>query len=143
VSIRLVRHALSVASAYRSLVAPEHGGVALFVGTVRPDRVRTGRVTALYYEAHLPVARRALERLERQARARFGLGAVVLWHRLGDLEVGEASVIVGAAAPHREAALSACRYLIETLKRDVPIWKSDRVRPERPRRRPRAPRRGR
>ena len=92
-SVALVRRPLSVPSAYRALSVDRAGGIALFVGSVRPDRVANGRVTALDYEAHEPVARRALAELEKKARARFGLGRVVLWHRLGRLEVGAVAVI--------------------------------------------------
>ena len=76
-----------------------------------------------------------LERLARTARRRFGAERVVLWHRTGRVAVDEASVIVGAAGGHRAAAFATARFLIEELKRSVPIWKTERARRERPRRR--------
>ena len=88
-SVRLSRRRLSVAAAMRSLEGDDLGGVVVFVGRVRPDRTRRGRVIALEYESHRPVAVAALDELERTARRRFGLGAVVLWHRLGTVPVGE------------------------------------------------------
>ncbi len=107
------------------------GAVVVFVGKVRPDRTRAGRVTALDYESDRPVALRQLARLERMAERRFRVRRVRIEHRIGRLPVGTASVIVGVAAPHRAAALAATKFLIERLKREVPIWKTDRRDPER------------
>jgi molybdopterin synthase catalytic subunit len=143
VSIRLSLRPLSVGRAYAELAHPKAGGITLFVGRVRPDRTRGGTVRALVYETHLGPARFALAELEREARRRFGLTGAVLWHRLGSLPVGTASVIVGAAAPHRDASFAAARFLIERLKSGVPIWKTDRARRARRRRRSPARRRGR
>lgn len=135
-SVRLVRRPLSVASAYRALESERAGGITVFAGRVRPDRVGPGVVRALDYEAHVSVAAHALAALEREASDRFGLTGVVLWHRLGRLPVGTVSVIAGAAAPHRDAAFRGARFLIDRLKARVPIWKSDRARPARRRRGP-------
>lgn len=119
---------LSVATAYRALDDPRSGGVVLFAGRVRPDRTARRPVRALQYEADRVMALEGLERLERFARARFGAREVVLWHRVGLLKVGTISVLVGVAAPHRAAAFAATRYLIDGLKRSVPIWKSEPAR---------------
>ena len=135
-SVRLTRNRLSVSAALRELGGDELGGVVVFAGRVRPDRTPGGRVSVLDYEAHRPLALAALAELERTARRRFGLGRVVLWHRLGPVPVGAPSVVVGAAAGHRAAAFAGARYLIEQLKAKVPIWKAERARPAR-RRRPR------
>ena len=132
--VRLFRRRLDLARVARSL-PDDAGGVVLFAGRVRPDRVRGGRVEALYYEAHEPLAIAALERVARLAERRFGLSAAVLHHRLGLVPVGETAVIVAAAASHRDAAFRGARFLIDQLKRRAPIWKSDRARPARPRRR--------
>jgi molybdopterin synthase catalytic subunit len=135
--VRLTTRPLSVPSAYRNLRDDASGGAAVFVGRVRPDRRRGFRVAALEYEAHATLALRALRSLEQEARRRFGARRVFLVHRLGTVPVGAPSVIVAVACPHRAAAFAACRFLIERLKRRVPIWKSDRVQPaRRPRRRP-------
>jgi molybdopterin synthase catalytic subunit len=143
VSVVLSRRPLSVARAYAALEGPTAGGITVFVGRVRPDRLGPRRVTALFYEAHAAPAIARLEAIERTARRRFGLTGAVLWHRLGTLPVGTASVIVGAAAPHRDASFRAARYLIDRLKSEVPIWKTDRARPARRRRGPPARRRAR
>ncbi|MGD0249923.1 MAG: molybdenum cofactor biosynthesis protein MoaE [Thermoplasmata archaeon] len=136
-SVRLTTRTLSVAGAMRALEGVGVGGVVLFAGRVRPDRTADGPVIALEYEAHGPPALARLRGLEREAHRRFGARRVVLWHRVGRLRVGEVSVIVGAACPHRAEAFAAARYLIEELKAVVPIWKTERARPaRRPRPRP-------
>lgn len=140
-SVRLTRRPLSVSAAVAELDRTGLGGVVVFVGRVRPDRSARGRVVALEYEADLAMARRQLAVLERSARRRFAAERAVVWHRLGTLGVGEISVIIGAAGAHRAPAFDATRYLIEELKRSVPIWKTDRVRPGRRRRRRPSPRR--
>lgn len=125
VTIRVSPRPLSVARAYAELQDSTCGGVVLFVGRVRPDRSGTRRVRALNYETHRELAERAFEELARQARKRFHVRQVVLWHRYGVVGVGEPSVIVGVSAPHRSSAFDAARFLIEQLKRTAPIWKHD------------------
>ncbi|HTW56301.1 MAG TPA: molybdenum cofactor biosynthesis protein MoaE [Thermoplasmata archaeon] len=133
-AVRLTDRPLSVPAAARALAGPGLGGVVLFVGRVRPDRTAAGRVVALDYEADRRRAVRRLEEIAREARSRFGAGRVVLWHRVGRVPVDAPSVIVGAAAGHRAPAFAAARFLIEELKRSVPLWKATRARPARPRR---------
>ena len=136
-SVRLTRRPLSVTAAARALGGAGGGGLTIFVGRVRPDRVRTGVVVALDYEADPVRALRAMERVESEVARRWNTTGTVLWHRVGRLPVGTASVIAGAAAGHRAEAFAAARALIERLKEEVPIWKRDRARPAR--RRPRRP----
>jgi molybdopterin synthase catalytic subunit len=141
-SVRLQRTALSIAAATRELSDPSLGGVVVFAGRVRPDRTPAGPVVALYYEVHTAPALDALRRLEREARRKFGAQRTVAWHRVGRVGVGQIAVIVGAACGHRSEAFAATRYLIDELKRTVPVWKEARARPARRRRplpaRPRA-----
>jgi molybdopterin synthase catalytic subunit len=98
------------------------GAVALFAGTVR-DTNRGRRVIRLEYEAWPEMARDEMLRIAAEAGQRFALSAVGLAHRTGALAIGETSVAVAVSAPHRQAALEACRWLIDELKRRVPIWK--------------------
>lgn len=142
-SIRLTRSPLSAAAAFRELEAPGLGGVVVFTGRVRGDRSRGRRVVALDYEVHEEPALRVMKELDRATRREFGVKRTVLWHRVGPVKAGEISVIVGAAAAHRAPAFSAARYLIDCLKETVPIWKTDRARFVRPRRRRPRPRVGR
>jgi molybdopterin synthase catalytic subunit len=130
-TVRVSGAPLSVGRAYAELSDPASGGVVLFVGRVRPDRGGRGRVRALLYESHRPLAESVLRRLAREARARFGARRVVVWHRTGTLAVGVPSVLVGVAAPHRDSAFRAARWLIDQLKHEAPIWKTDLLRPDR------------
>lgn len=136
--VLLTTQPLSVPAAYRALADPALGGVVVFVGRVRPDALRDGRIHSLFYEAHEPIARRELQRLRTEAARRLPRARIVLWHRLGVLPVGTVSVIVGVATPHRAAAFDLARELIDRLKTEVPIWKTDRARPAHPPRRRRA-----
>ncbi len=100
------------------------GATVVFVGTVRgvTDGVET---SALSYEAHGPLATAMLESLRAQAIGRFGLMACTVVHRLGIVRPGEASVVIAAASPHRRDAFAAAEWLMEAIKREVPIWKGD------------------
>lgn len=100
------------------------GALSLFVGVVRNQN--GGReVLRLEYEAYEEMALSELAAVETEARRRWPVTEVRLVHRLGPLEVGEASVAVAVCSPHREEAFAACRFAIDTLKRTVPIWKKE------------------
>jgi molybdopterin synthase catalytic subunit len=100
------------------------GAVWLFLGTVRNHHAGR-RVRWLEYQAYPEMARHEMLRIESEALARFAVRAVALVHRTGRLEVGETSVGVAVAAAHRAAAGDACRFVIDELKREVPIWKKE------------------
>lgn len=134
-SVRLSARALSTTRALKELEGPGLGGIVLFVGRVRPDPTRFGSIRALAYESHRALALGSFRALETEARRRYGVGRVVLWHRTGTVPAGQPSVIVGAASAHRRSAFEAASMLIERLKAEAPLWKSERVRPGRPRRR--------
>ncbi len=123
--VRLTRGRLDVAAVARTLEASRQGGEVVFAGRVRPDRRGRRRVVALDYEVDPAPALRQLRALEQEARRRFGVRTVVLAHRTGRVAVGEVAVVVGVSAPHRAEAFAAARYLIDTLKREVPIWKTE------------------
>ena len=100
-----------------------HGGVAVFLGTVRNEH--GGReVERLEYTAYGPMAEAECARIVAEAERQTG-AAVALEHRIGALGLGEISVAVAAAAPHRDEAFIACRYVIDEMKRRVPIWKRE------------------
>jgi molybdopterin synthase catalytic subunit len=99
-----------------------NGAAILFVGTVR--NVNDGRpVTGMEYSAYRAMAEKELEAIAREAVERFGTNDVAIEHRLGVLALGEASVVIAVAHPHRGKAYEASRYIIEELKKRVPIWK--------------------
>jgi molybdopterin synthase catalytic subunit len=104
--------------------APQHGATSLFIGTVR--EVNEGRsVSAIEYSAYQSMASAELERILDEAEARFGVSALVVEHRIGLLDLGDVSVAIAAAHPHRAPALDCTRYVIEEIKKRVPIWKKE------------------
>jgi molybdopterin synthase catalytic subunit len=107
------------------IAAAGDGAVAAFVGLVR-DHNAGRRVVGLAYHAWPEMALGELRKIEDRARAEHGATAVRIVHRTGDLAVGDVSVAIAVAAAHRAAALDACRFVIEALKRTVPIWKKER-----------------
>ena len=108
----------------RAVRSTRSGAVALFLGTVR-DHNRGRRVRYLEYQAYAEMAESELRKLVADTERRFEISGVALLHRTGRLELGEISVAVAIAAPHRVAAIEACRYVIDTLKQTVPIWKKE------------------
>lgn len=105
---------------------PRHGGCVTFEGVTRAEsHPEHGPLLRLEYEAYEDMALREMTRLAEEARAVRSAGRVVLLHRLGAVPIGEASVIIAVAAGHRAHAFDACRFLIDALKRDVPIWKKN------------------
>jgi molybdopterin synthase catalytic subunit/molybdopterin converting factor small subunit len=115
---------LDVAAVLREVEDADAGGLASFVGTVR-RRSRGRDVLHLEYDAYEEMAEEMLVRLGRKLTERHGLCAVAIHHRLGRVDIGEASVVIAASAPHRSAALDACREAIETLKTTIPLWKKE------------------
>ncbi len=102
----------------------EDGAVTVFEGTVR-NNTRGRRTLYLDYEAYEEMADRQMQALAAEARERFGVRQITIIHRLGRLQVGETSVLIVVASAHRAQAFDACRWLIDTLKKTVPIWKKE------------------
>lgn len=100
------------------------GGIAVFLGVVR-NTSEGRRVTSMEYHGYPEMAEKVLARIEKDLRRSHGAEQVVLWHRTGRLRLGEASVLVGAAAPHRAEAFAACREGIERIKAELPVWKKE------------------
>ncbi len=101
-----------------------HGAVATFVGTVRGENLGR-RVLELRYEAYEPLARQAFALIAREVADHWAGVRLALHHRVGTLGLGETSVVIAAAAPHRADAFQACRYAIERVKQIAPIWKRE------------------
>jgi molybdopterin synthase catalytic subunit len=104
--------------------AGDQGAVVSFVGVVRNHNLGR-RVLRLEYEAYEPLALKALQRIVDEAAERWPSARLAIHHRIGRLEVGEASVAIAASSAHRADAFSACRYAIERVKQIVPIWKHE------------------
>jgi molybdopterin synthase catalytic subunit len=110
----------------RAIATPAHGAVVTFLGTTRETSPGDPRpVAALEYEAYDAMAVPEMESIAREARERFGPLEIALVHRTGRVALGEPSVAVVVAAPHRGAAFEACRYAIDALKSRVPVWKQE------------------
>ena len=103
---------------------PEDGAIAMFDGVVR-NNSRGRKTLYLEYEAYEEMALKQMDGLSREAVSRFGVRYVTLVHRLGRLSVGETSVLIVVSSAHRAQAFDACRWLIDTLKKTVPIWKRE------------------
>jgi molybdopterin synthase catalytic subunit len=122
--IRVTAEPLDVTALMQSVRLDSSGAVASFVGVVR-DHHEGRRVHHLVYEAYAPMAEQELRDIAAQMRQRWQISRVALAHRTGRLEIGEASVAVVVAAPHRREALEACSFGIEQIKKTVPIWKKE------------------
>lgn len=121
----LVKRQLDSEALLREVAAPDRGATALFVGTVRS--VNEGKdVTGIEYTAYEVMAQNEMARILDEAGERNGGAVLVAEHRLGLLDVGEASIVIAAAHGHRGHALDALRYAIDEIKQRVPIWKRER-----------------
>jgi molybdopterin synthase catalytic subunit len=125
--LAIVRGPLDVGAVLSQVADPDgrHGASVTFVGTVRGHDAGR-RVTGLEYEAYEPLAVRAFERIAREVAAQWPSVRLAIHHRIGSLQVGEASVVLAAASPHRAQAFAGCRYAIERIKQIAPIWKRER-----------------
>jgi molybdopterin synthase catalytic subunit len=125
--VRLEREAISVAAVRASMLGdPALGGIVTFEGTTREEtHAEHGALARLEYEAYEEMAFKQMHVLVERARQRWPVGQVAVVHRLGSVAPGEVSVMIAVACPHRAAAFEACRWLIDTLKTEVPIWKRE------------------
>lgn len=115
---------LAVDAVLRVVEGPGSGAVTTFVGLVR-DHNQGRKVLFLDYEAYAPLAEKALATIVAEAEAQWAGARMAIHHRTGKLAIGEASVVIAVATPHRADAFAACRYAIERIKQIVPIWKHE------------------
>ncbi len=120
----LTAAAIDVGAVSRRVVLPECGATVTLDGYAR-KWTKGRRTLYLVYEAYAPMALREMERLGREAHGRFDITHIGIVHRMGQLEIGETSVVIAVGAPHRRAAFEACEWAIRELKRTVPIWKRE------------------
>src|SRR5580700_4907625 len=123
-SASIVRDAIDTKGVLDRIKRGEDGAAVVFEGVVR-NQTRGRKTLYLDYEAYEAMALRQMEGLAEQALKQFQVREIALVHRLGRLEIGETSVLIVVASAHRAAAFDACRWLIDTLKRTVPIWKKE------------------
>jgi MoaE-MoaD fusion protein len=123
-AFRLSEEPLSLDSVVREVASDDAGAIATFTGTAR-RRSRDRDVVRLEYEAFEGMAERVMEELAAELAGRHDVTAIAIHHRVGVVEIGEPSVVIAVSAPHRAAALAACREAIDTLKTSVPLWKKE------------------
>jgi molybdopterin converting factor subunit 1 len=120
----IVDHPIDTQAILKKIKQPDDGAAVVFEGVVR-NHTRGRRTLYLDYEAYPEMALKQMELLAQQALLKFPIRDVALAHRIGRLHIGETSVAIVVASAHRTAAFDACRWLIDTLKRTVPIWKRE------------------
>jgi molybdopterin synthase catalytic subunit/molybdopterin converting factor small subunit len=123
-AFRLTAEPLSLDEAVREVQRDAAGAIATFTGTVR-NRSRGRDVFSLEYEAYEGMVEETMAQLAAELGRRYDLCEIAIHHRVGRVEIGEASVVIAVSAPHRAAALAACREAIDTLKQTVPLWKKE------------------
>ena len=122
--VAILSSEIDPASLIKEVGSPQYGAISLFVGTVR--ELNEGRdVSAIEYSAYKSMASAELDRILDEAEARFGVSALVVEHRIGLLALGDVSVAIAAGHAHRAPALDCTRYVIEEIKKRVPIWKKE------------------
>lgn len=121
----LTTEPIDITNVARRIVPPTCGATVTLDGYVREHTRGQRRTLYLVYEAYQPMAHRELGRIAREAKSKFDIAHVGIVHRTGRLEIGETSVVIAVAAPHRRSAFEACEWLIKELKRTVPIWKKE------------------
>ena len=122
--IEIFSKEIDIQSVLQSVQDPTAGGIDIFIGTTR-NHSEGKQVLSLEYETYQPMALKLMHRIAEEATARWGLCKISIVHRVGRLEIGEASVVIAVSSAHRKEAFEACRYAIDTLKKDVPIWKKE------------------
>lgn len=120
----IVKREIDLASAIDEVRSTSSGAISVFIGTVR--ETSDGRsVTALEYEAYQAMAERELAAIVAEAATQFDIAALVAEHRVGELALGDVSVVIASAHAHRAAAIDCTRMVIEEIKKRVPIWKRE------------------
>lgn len=115
----------SISEALAAVASPDAGGCVLFLGTVRDHAEEWGGVERLEYSAYQEMAERVLRQVAEEAAAKWPLAGVAILHGVGNLSVGDHTVVVACSAPHRGEAFEACRYAIDEVKIRVPVWKKE------------------
>jgi molybdopterin synthase catalytic subunit len=115
---------LSVQAVNDLVKRPTDGAVVTFDGIVR-NNFEGRQVRFLEYEAYAEMAEKKMADIGAEVQRKFAVGAIAMVHRLGHLEIGESSIVIAVAAPHRHAAFEACAYAMDRVKEEVPVWKKE------------------
>ena len=123
-TVRIQREPIDGAALLKGLGTAKDGAVLTFTGTAR-GLSRGKEVTHLHYEAYEAMALKELHRIADEAAARWAVTGCLIVHRTGRVEIGEASVLIAVASPHREEGFASLRYIIDAIKKTVPVWKKE------------------
>jgi len=123
-NIQISVSTLNVHTCIDWVMSPQSGGIDVFIGTVR-DATKGKTVMRLEFETYQSMAIKEMEKIAQQAFDQWPVQKILIHHRTGVLQIGEIPVIIAVSAAHRDAAFEACRYIIDTLKQTVPIWKKE------------------
>lgn len=122
--IKISEQLLDVQEAISVVASANSGAINVFVGTVR-NSTNNKNVTALEFEAYVPMALKEMRKISDMAGAKWPINAMAIHHRIGRLEIGEVPVVITVSTPHRKDGFEACQFAIDTLKETVPIWKKE------------------
>ena len=122
--VKIVRENIEIEEVIQSVQDPSAGGIDIFIGTTR-NNSSGKQVLSLEYEAYEPMALKMMNEIGEEAQRRWQLKKISLIHRVGVVAIGEASVVIAVSSAHRKEAFEACRFAIDKLKKNVPIWKKE------------------
>jgi len=126
IDIRLTDYPLDVAAAVAAVTCAEAGGIDVFVGTTRAqEHAEQGKLVALEYHAYPEMALAEMRKIAKRTTDQWPVQRMVIWHRLGAVSIGGASVVIAVSCPHRGEAFAACQFAIDELKKSVPLWKKE------------------
>ena len=124
IDIKIIKEPLSIDEVYRKAIDDSSGAINIFVGTVR-NKTKDKEVLRLEYEAYEQMAIKEMNKIANLAREKWPIENVIIYHRHGTLEVGDAAVLIAVSTPHRKESFEACQFIIDSLKQTVPIWKKE------------------
>ncbi len=124
IDIQLSTEPLDISHCINLVQSPECGGIDVFIGTVR-SQTKGKQVVQLEFEAYERMAVKEMRKIAEEAMSKWPVHKIAVHHRTGVLQIGEVPVVIAVSAAHRDAAFHACRYIIDTLKQTVPIWKKE------------------
>lgn len=122
--IEIISDKIDLNKVISTVTSPTCGAVNVFIGTVR-NSTKAKQVKYLEFEAYEPMAVSELKKIVKTAKERWQVNEIAVVHRTGLVKIGEEAVVIAVSSPHRDAAFEACRYVIDTLKETVPIWKKE------------------
>ena len=122
--IRITNNRLNLQEIMLELEDNSAGALSIFIGNVR-NRGRSGNVLEIYYESYSTMAEQKMREIENEVQTKWEIKKLVAFHRIGNIKVGETSILIGVSSEHRYEAFEACKYVINNVKTRVPIWKKE------------------